>query len=243
MKCFLSPASTTIAAGLVLAFSSSAALAQVQTGSILVRAADEKGGLLPGVLVTITSPVLVAGQMTGMTDAGGAYRFPSLPPGTYSVKLAMQGFQSVVRENVVVNVGQTTPIELGMKVAARQEEITVVAESPVVDTTSANVNVTLDSELLQKTPGGRDIWSLVEYKVPGLVTTRPDVGGASGGLQGGMVAHGTPNAQNTQFLNGINVGDPAAIGFTGFYYDFDPSTSSRSPRAPTTWRFPRRVSS
>jgi hypothetical protein len=197
------------------------AAAQVQTGSILVRAADEKGGLLPGVSVVIASPVLVAGQMTGTTDAGGAYRFPSLPPGTYSVKLAMQGFQSVLRENVVVYVGQTTPLELALKVAARQEEVTVTAESPIVDTTSANVNVTLDSQLLQKTPGGRDIWALVEYKVPGLVTTRPDVGGAAGGLQGGMVSHGTPNAQNTQFLNGINVGDPAAIGFTGFYYDYD----------------------
>jgi hypothetical protein len=104
------------------------------------------------------------------------------------------------------------PLDLGLKLATRQEEVTVSGESPVVDTTSANVNVTLDTQLLQKTPGGRDIWSLVEYKVPGLVTTRPDVGGAAGGLQGGMVAHGTPNAQNTQFLNGINVGDPAAIG-------------------------------
>jgi hypothetical protein len=57
--------------------------------------------------------------------------------------------------------------------------------------------------------------------VPGLVSSRPDVGGTSGGLQGGMTARGTPNAQNSQFLNGINVGDPAAIGFSGYYYDYD----------------------
>ena len=46
---------------------------------------------MPGVAVTITSPVLVAGTMTGVTDAGGVYRFPSLAPGTYSVKLELQG--------------------------------------------------------------------------------------------------------------------------------------------------------
>ena len=40
-------------------------------------------------------------------------------------------------------------------------------------------------QLLQTTPGGRDIWGLVEYKVPSLTITRPDVGGTSGGLQGG----------------------------------------------------------
>ena len=43
------------------------ALAQVQTGSILVKAADEQGGMMPGVTITITSPVLVSGSMTAMT--------------------------------------------------------------------------------------------------------------------------------------------------------------------------------
>jgi hypothetical protein len=136
-----------------------AGYAQVQTGSILVKVTDEKGGAVPGVTVTITSSVLVAGQMMGTTDAGGAYRFPSLGPGTYSVKLAMAGFQSVVRENVAVNVGATTPLEMSLKVASRAEEVTVTAESPVVDTTSANVNVTLDSTLLQRTPTSGRSWS------------------------------------------------------------------------------------
>jgi hypothetical protein len=197
------------------------AFAQVQTGSILVKAVDEQGAVLPGATVTISSPVLVAGQMTGATDAGGAYRFPSLPPGMYSVKLDLQGFQTIVRENIVVSVGQTTPVDFSLKVATVQETVTVTGESPVVDTTSANVSVTLNQQLLQSTPGGRDIWSLVEYKVPGLISSRPDVGGTSGGLQGGMVARGTPNSQNVQFLNGVNVGDPAAVGYAGFYYDYD----------------------
>lgn len=209
------------AIALPMLLSAGPARAQIQTGSILVKSVDEKGGLMPGVNVTISSPVLVAGKLNGVTDAGGAYRFPSLFPGEYSVRFEISGFQTVVREKVIVNVGLTTPIEVSMKIAGLTDEVTVSGESPVVDTTTANVSVTLDQALLQKTPGGRDIWSLVEYKVPGLVTTRPDVGGAAGGLQGGMVAKGTPNSQNTQFVNGINVGDPAAIGFTGFYYDFD----------------------
>ena len=197
------------------------ASAQVQTGSILVHAIDEHGAVIQGVIVTISSPVLVAGQMSGVTDAGGAYRFPALLPGTYSVRFDLQDFQTIVREGVVVSVGQTTPIDLTLKVATVEETVTVKGDSPVVDTTSANVHVTLDQQLLQGTPGGRDIWSLVEYKVPGLVSSRPDVGGTSGGLQSGMTARGTPNAQNSQFLNGINVGDPAAIGFSGYYYDYD----------------------
>jgi carboxypeptidase family protein/TonB-dependent receptor-like protein len=210
----------TLAAATVVLFAAVSA-AQVQTGSILVRVNDEQGAGVPGVTITITSSALVAGAATGISDTGGAYRFPSLPPGTYSVKVDLTGFQSVVRDNITVQVGQTTPIDLTMRVATLQETVTVTGTSPVVDTTSANVAVNLSEQLLQGTPGGRDIWALVEYKVPSLLITRPDVGGTSGGLQGVYNARGTNSTQNSQFLNGINVGDPAAVGAAGFYYDFD----------------------
>jgi hypothetical protein len=210
-----------LTAFVLLATAAFPAAAQVQTGSILVRVTDQQGGAVPGVTVTLTSPVLVAGTMTGVTDVGGVNRFPSLQPGTYSVKLDLQGFRSVIRENVLVIVGQTVPLDLQLSVATVAETVTVTGSSPVVDTTSANTSVNLSEQLLQATPGGRDIWSLVEYKVPSLLITRPDVGGTSGGLQGTFNARGTPSAQNSSYLNGINVGDPAAIGAAGFYYDFD----------------------
>lgn len=219
------------------------ALAQVQTGSILVRAADEQGAMMPGVTITISSPVLVAGTMAAVTDAGGVYRFPSLVPGTYAIKLELSGFQTINREGIAVLVGQTTPVDFSMRVAGLAENITVTGSSPTVDTTSANVNVNLSEQLLQGTPGGRDIWALVEAKVPGLVISRPDVGGTSGGLQGTFSARGTASAQNTSFLNGINVGDPAAIGAAGFYYDFDAfdeiqvSTGSHDITVPTSGVF------
>lgn len=205
----------------VVAIAALPVAAQVQTGSILVRVSDEQGGAVPGVTVTLTSPVLVAGTMTGVTDTGGVNRFPSLQPGVYSVKLELQGFRTVIRENVVVQVGQTVPLDLNLSVATVAETVTVTGTSPVVDTTTANTSVNLSEQLLQATPGGRDIWSLVEYKVPSLLITRPDVGGTSGGLQGVFNARGTPSSQNSSYLNGINVGDPSAIGAAGFYYDFD----------------------
>jgi len=195
--------------------------AQVQTGSILVRVTDAQGAAVPGVAVTLSSPVLVSGTMSGVTDTGGVNRFPSLQPGVYSVKLELQGFRTVVRETVQVVVGQTVPLDMQLSVATVAETVTVTGASPVVDTTTANTSVNLGEQLLQGTPGGRDIWSLVEYKVPSLLITRPDVGGTSGGLQGVFNARGTTSAQNTSYLNGINVGDPAAIGAAGFYYDFD----------------------
>ena len=215
----------------------------MQTGSILIKAVDEQGAVMPGVSVTISSPVLVAGSMSGVTDAGGVNRFPSLVPGEYSVKVELSGFRSVTRENIAVLVGQTTPVEFAMKVASIAENITVTGASPTVDTTSANVSVNLSSELIQGTPGGRDIWGLLEAKVPGLVMSRPDVGGTSGGLQGVFSARGTTREQNSSFLNGVNVGDPASIGAAGFYYDvgaFDDiqvSTGAHDITVPTSGVF------
>jgi hypothetical protein len=195
--------------------------AQIQTGSILIRITDEQGAAVPGVAVTITSSALVAGTATGVTDNGGAYRFPSLPPGTYRVAAELQGFQGMMQDGVGVQVGQTVALDFSMRVATLAETVTVTGASPIIDTTSANTSVNLSEQLLQTTPGGRDIWALVEYKVPSLLITRPDVGGTSGGLQGVYNARGTTSAQNSQYLNGINVGDPAAIGAAGYYYDYD----------------------
>jgi hypothetical protein len=197
------------------------AAAQVNAGSILVRAADEQGAVMPGVTVTIKSPVIIAGQISNVTDSRGTYRFGPLLPGIYSVTFELPGFQTMVRESVVVSVGQTTPVDLAMKVATIAETVVVSGDSPVVDTTSANVQTTLTEEVLQRTPGGRDIWSLVESKVPGLVTNRPDVGGASAGLQASASARGTPSSGNSHFINGLNVGSPTSAGASPFYYDFE----------------------
>ncbi len=84
------------------------------------------------------------------------------------------------------------------------------------------MSVNLSEQLLQGTPGGRDIWSLVEYKVPSLLITRPDVGGTSGGLQGTYSARGTTLDAELAVPERHQRGRPGRpIGAAGFYYDFD----------------------
>jgi Carboxypeptidase regulatory-like domain/TonB-dependent Receptor Plug Domain len=202
---------------LLLAGTTGPAWAQVQTGSIFVKIVDDQGAAVPGATVTLTSPVLPR-PLEGVTDSSGIRRFSSLMVGTYSVKTALTGFQTVNQEGVVIVQNQTASIDITMKVGTFAEAVTVSA-SPVVDTKSATVATNLDAMLLDTTPGGKDIWSILEYKVPGLVFNTPDVGGNQAGLQRGFTSRGTPNAQNVQLVNGVNVGDPAAIGFSMNYYE------------------------
>jgi hypothetical protein len=206
---------------LVVLVAPASSWAQVQSGSIHVKATDEQASAVPGATVTLTSSVLPS-ALTAVTDSTGIARFTSLQVGTYTTKIALQGFQTLTRTDIVVVQGQTVALDFTMKVGALTEEVTVKAESPVVDTKAANVSVNLDAKLLDTTPGGKDIWSILETKIPGIVFDTPDVGGNQGGLQRGFTSRGTPNSQNVQLLNGVNVGDPAAIGFSMNYYE--PST-------------------
>lgn len=192
--------------------------AQVQSGSIFVKVVDDQGAALPGVTVTVTSPVLPR-PLVGVTDEAGATRFSALTIGTYSLRTTLAGFQTTTHEGVVVLQNQTVSIDVAMKIGALTEEVTVRGETPVVDTKSASVATNLDAMLLDTTPGGKDVWSILEYKIPGLVFDVPDVGGNQAGLQRAFTSRGTPNSQNVQLINGVNVGDPAAIGFSMNYYE------------------------
>jgi hypothetical protein len=194
------------------------AWAQVQSGSILVKVVDDQGAVVPGVTVTLTSPVLPR-PLVGVTDTAGVQRFSALTIGTYTIKTSLSGFQTVTREGVVVLQNQTVSIDVSMKVGSLSEEVTVSGVTPVVDTKSASVATNLDAMLLDTTPGGKDLWSILEYKIPGLVFDVPDVGGNQAGLQRAFTSRGTPNSQNVQLVNGVNVGDPAAIGFSMNYYE------------------------
>ena len=98
----------------VLAFASAAviasspATAQIQTGSLVIKAVDEQGAVMPGATITASSPVLPR-EAVGVTDAGGVYQIPGLPVGTYIVKASLQGFKTVVRQDVVVRQVSPSP--------------------------------------------------------------------------------------------------------------------------------------
>src|SRR4026209_2355258 len=99
-----------VAAALVLAVAAPA-MAEVQTGSILVRAVDEQGSVVPGVTVTIASAILPQ-PLIGTTDSSGVYRIPGMSPGTYTVTTSLAGFQTVIREAVSLVQGQTLSLEI-----------------------------------------------------------------------------------------------------------------------------------
>src|SRR4029450_730894 len=74
---------------------------------------DASGGVLPGVTVEASSPVLIEKVRSATTDDTGQYRIIDLRPGTYSMTVTLPGFNTVKRDNIELIGSQTLTIPIG----------------------------------------------------------------------------------------------------------------------------------
>jgi hypothetical protein len=82
------------------------ALAQVNNAAVELQVSDSGKLPLPGVTAKLTNPA--TGLMrTEPTDAAGIARFAALPPGTYTIRIELEGFVPVSEENLELRVGST----------------------------------------------------------------------------------------------------------------------------------------
>ena len=168
-----------------------------ETGAILGSVTDEEQTPLPGVTITLTSPNLM-GARTFFTDTQGQYRFPALPPGDYTLKAELQGFATVVQQNIRLTTTTRLTIDLVMKLSTVEEEVTVIAQSPTVDIKSTETaSVTLSNEILRNIPYSQFTSDIVNL-APGV--TPADMADVAYGAQSGTgIAYS---------MDGVNVADP-----------------------------------
>ena len=149
---------------------------QALTGTITGRALDTSGGVLPGVDVSITSPSMIGGARTAVTDDQGVYRFSQLVSGEYQVTFKLSGFKTLNITNVRVDVGATMTINGNLGIDTVSESVTVVSDAPVIDLQSTTVGVNWDDKQMDELPYGRGIRGLARL-LPGVSPTQFDVGG------------------------------------------------------------------
>jgi hypothetical protein len=208
----------------VLVFSMSL-MAQQRAGTIYGKIVDPERNPLPGVTVTLTGPAMA--PMTTVTSDTGLYRFLSIPPGSqYTVKAELQGFKSSSQGNVIVQIGGNSQTDLILEVGMLEEQVTVTAKTPVVDTKKTATSMNVTKEEMQSLPTSRDPWVIMQL-APSIMVDRENVGGNESGQQSGyfnkgdMSNSGYIGSNNIWAIDGIDISDPAALGGSALYYDFD----------------------
>jgi hypothetical protein len=182
-------------------------------------ARDATGGVLPGVTVEVSSPVLIEKTRSAITDQAGQYRVVDLRPGTYAVTFTLQGFNTVRREGIVLDANFTAPVNVEMRVGAITETVTVTGESPIVDVQNTMRRETVNRELLDTIPTGRDFQTIGNV-LPGVTMGRFDVGGSSTAQSGTLVAFGSRGADFQLKIDGMHANNSFGEGwFNGIYHN------------------------
>jgi len=150
----------------------SVASAQAVAGSQLAGVIkDSSGGVLPGALVTIVKTD-TAMTRTATTGADGSFVFPNLPVGPYQLKVAMDGFNTLVQDGIVLQVNTNPTLDLTLTVGSIGEQVTVAASSAMIESRSTGVGQVIDNEQITQIPlNGRQATELIFLS--GLATSAP----------------------------------------------------------------------
>ncbi len=199
-----------------LAFAVTPALAQSAIAGVVK---DPSGGVLPGVTVEASSPVLIEKTRTAVTDQSGQFKIIDLRPGTYSVTFSLPGFGTVKREGVELPVSFTATVNTELKVGELAETITVTGKSPVVDVQGNVQQSVMSRQVLDAIPTGRNVFAQAAV-VAGITTDRPDVGGSEGMQMVYMEVHGSDQDDLSFQIDGMSVnGIHNQGGTTGLYFN------------------------
>lgn len=157
-------------APLLIAMLSGAILAQAggSTAEINGRVSDQNGAFLPNATVTATDTEKNSSR-TVSTDAGGEYRFLSVPPGIYQIKVEASGFTTQIKPAFQVTIGQIVELDFTMQVGSQSETVTVTGEAPLIEAERTQQSTTINEQFIRNLPIDRRDYLSFTLLAPGVV--------------------------------------------------------------------------
>jgi hypothetical protein len=176
---------------------------QTLSGSVV----DSTGAVVPGADVSAkhagTGVVNAA-----VSNAEGLFSIPSLPIGTYTVTVTLQGFKTTVINNVVLTSGAGADVKATMEIGGVSEQVTVASSSEIVQTQSSAISQTINAKQITQLP-------LTSRSAMDFVNMLPGVTTANGNRQ--AVINGLPRGVINITLDGVNVQDNTLRTSDGFF--------------------------
>ena len=185
---------------------------------------DAAGAEIPGATVTLTNTGTQQ-KFTAITSSDGSYRFTTLPPATYVIHVAANGFKAYDISHVEVLADTPRNLDVKLDIGGTTESVTVNADNiPLLQTNDGQIQRTLTSDDIQRLPAfGADPYELLRT-APGITGdgARSGTGGAiflpnnagPGGSNSGIFqtenqiqisADGQRVADNNILIDGVSV--------------------------------------
>src|SRR5262245_42334187 len=194
-----------VGTGLLLAFLSfaSVASAQITTGTVTGNVKDGQGGVIPGATVVLISETRGTKSAPAVTNENGDYVFPNVAPDVYTVEVTLEAFKTVRRGGIQVSGADRVGIQtLTLEGGAIAETVTVVGQSPLLQTQSGERSYAVTSKQIETLPFSRQNFTSLTAFTPGVVQTGASAGGTRLGGAG----------QNNIMMDGISAMDTGNNG-------------------------------
>lgn len=181
------------------------------SSSISGTVIDTAGGAIPGATVLARDPR--GTTLEAVTNSEGVFSIPAVGAGTYTVSVSLAGFKTAVSENVRVVPGTPTSLKITLEVGAVTENVTVKSSAELINTQSATVSATLNSDQLNRMPTPtRNALNAVTF-LPGVNTA---------GTNRNSNVNGLPDSFMNIMLDGVSNNDQFLRSSDGFFASVTP---------------------
>jgi hypothetical protein len=180
------------------------AAAQDLMGTLIGTVKDQQGGVLAGAHVTISSPALIGGPETRITSDRGQLRFPSLPPGLYTLAIELPGFMPYKEGDLIIGAGATLERTAVLMVAGLAESLVVEGAGSRIDARNAGFATRFGPEDLKAIPTRRASMFDFIRATPGVSPTSPTSGTTGTGTTTTVSVFGSATNENQFLIDGTN---------------------------------------
>ena len=156
-----------LALTLVLAAAVSPAGAQTGSGEITGEVKDQDGAAVPGATITVTD-TRTNFQRVVVSTRNGIYTAASLAPGQYRLDVELAGFRPVRREGIRLSTGEKARVDFDLSVGDVREQVTVVADAPIVRVETASLGTVVENEQVTQLPLNGRLFIMLAAIVPGV---------------------------------------------------------------------------
>jgi Carboxypeptidase regulatory-like domain len=180
------------------------------TSAVAGSVSDATQAAISGAVVSIFNRE-TGFQRSVTTDQQGRFDFPQLKPGTYSVKVAADGFDSQQKDNIDSGLGQTQTLNFVLKISSAKLSVEVTSEPLLINPGNANTSTNLSAPALENLPNpGGDLTYPLQFAPGALINTAGSgndfVGGNNG--YGNVEFNGLPALSNGYIVDGLETNDP-----------------------------------